>query len=83
MSGLGLVSPESMLLTAPYTVGFVNGMTSLAKFGLTRCFGGFSWRGNSNCNNAVSEDYRKFTLDVFAAPATPDADSFDGRLMYT
>lgn len=36
-----LVSPESMILTLPNTVGLLNGMFSLIKYGLSSCYGGF------------------------------------------
>ena len=37
----GLVSPESQLATAPFMVGFMNGMSSLIDNGLTNCDRGF------------------------------------------
>lgn len=45
----GLVSPEAQLATAPLTVGFLNGVSSLIKFGLHSCQHGFgdgldNWR---------------------------------------
>lgn len=44
-----LVSPESMIMDMPKTIGLLNGMFSLIKYGLSRCNGGF---GNNwgNCN---------------------------------
>ena len=47
-----LLSPESMLLTMPNTVGLLNGMFSLIKFGLSDCGEGFgSYPGYSGCTD--------------------------------
>jgi len=37
----GLVAPEAQLGTAPYLVGFLNGMASLVDHGLNPCYNGF------------------------------------------
>ena len=37
----GLVAPEGGLATAPYLIGYLNGMLSLAEVGLSGCFRGF------------------------------------------
>lgn len=37
----GLVSPEAGLATAPFLMGYLNGVASLVSWGLTSCFGGF------------------------------------------
>jgi len=37
----GLVAPEAQILTAPNLVAWLNGATSLFKFGLSSCGGGF------------------------------------------
>ena len=41
MSAAGLVAPESQLLTAPKTISWLNGMSSLLRYGLTFCGSGF------------------------------------------
>jgi hypothetical protein len=46
LSASSLVSPEAMLL--PYSIGTINGMISLIKFGVSSCYGGF---GN-NCKRS-------------------------------
>ena len=43
-----MVAPEAELGTAPYMVGFLNGMTSLIKHGLTDCEYGFASDKNRN-----------------------------------
>ena len=45
----GSYAPEAGLATAPYLIGFVNGMTALVEDGLSSCRGGFgrvcaTWR---------------------------------------
>jgi hypothetical protein len=42
-----LVGPETMLVDMPKTVGMLNGMFSLVKYGLSGCYGGFGtgWSG--------------------------------------
>ena len=37
----GLVSPESQILTSPFLIGYLNGMSSLIDYGLTHCAKGF------------------------------------------
>ena len=44
LAAAGLVSPEAMLGTAPYALGFLNGVGSLIKYGLSGCRGGFGAR---------------------------------------
>lgn len=47
-----LVSPESMVLTMPNTIGLLNGMFSLIKYGLSDCHDGFgSYPGYSGCTD--------------------------------
>ena len=41
MFAAGLVAPESQLLTAPQTIAWLNGMTSLVTYGLSSCSDGF------------------------------------------
>lgn len=40
LGAAGLVSPEAMLASAPFTLGFLNGVGSLIKYGLTECRAG-------------------------------------------
>ncbi|GMH79107.1 hypothetical protein TL16_g08033 [Triparma laevis f. inornata] len=47
----GLHSPESQLLNAPFTVGLLNGLTSLIRYGLTRCWGGFAYDSRTTCTD--------------------------------
>lgn len=53
VSKRGLVSPEAQLGTAPFIIGYLNGMSSLINFGLTHCEGGFGdsvWESkHKNC----------------------------------
>ena len=46
----GLVAPEAQLGTAPLLVNFLNGMSSLINYGLTRCYSGFGARQNNGCS---------------------------------
>ena len=51
-----LVSPEAQLLVTPQIVGFLNGVLSLADYGLTHCAGGFGSNRappNMNCWRAI------------------------------
>jgi hypothetical protein len=56
----GLVAPESQLATAPFMVGFMNGITSLIENGLTSCDRGFGDRtGKENehlCHPELNQD---------------------------
>ena len=56
----GLVSPESQLATAPFMVGFMNGMASLIENGLTSCdrgFGDQSGRESLNlCHRGLNQN---------------------------
>ena len=49
----GLVAPEAQLGTAPYLIGFLNGLTSLSTYGLTTCADGFGSTdiGGRRCGN--------------------------------
>ena len=58
-----LVSPEAGLATAPYLIGFINGMSSLIGSGLCSCFGGFGrscaqWRLRNDFANVEWSDGR-------------------------
>jgi len=44
-----LVGPEAQVQTTPTLVGFVNGIISLVKLGLTRCYGGLGERTIWDC----------------------------------
>jgi uncharacterized protein (DUF1501 family) len=47
-----LVSPESMILTMPNTVGLLNGIFSIIKYGLSDCHEGLgSYPGYGGCND--------------------------------
>ena len=51
-----LVSPEAQLVVTPQIVGFLNGVLSLADYGLTHCAGGFGSNRappNMNCWRAI------------------------------
>jgi cullin-associated NEDD8-dissociated protein 1 len=48
----GVVGPEFQIFTAPFAVGFLNGMTSLIDHGLVQCEKGFGPQGeSSSCNS--------------------------------
>ena len=58
-----LVAPEAGLATAPYLIGFINGMSSLIGAGLCSCFGGFGrscaqWRLRNDFANVEWSDGR-------------------------
>jgi len=68
MFAAGLVAPESQLLTAPQTIAWLNGMTSLINYGLSACANGFAeWLGTGQtCGTldiarAQSEGWLTFT----------------------
>jgi len=50
-----LVSPESQLSTPPYTLGFLNGMVSLIKWGLTECLTHLKYNGFGTCRGTCPE----------------------------
>ena len=76
-----LFSPEAQLQTAPSMIGFLNGVSSLVRFGLSSCSGGF----------ATSAQDKKHGSRYCDRPAQPewdrtgalDASSSDGRLTFT
>ena len=55
----GLVSPEAMLASAPFTLGFLNGVTSLVEYGLTYCSDGWGSKqavqGQRPCKDTPSK----------------------------
>ena len=78
VGGSSLVSPEATLLDMPKMIGLLNGLTSLVKFGLSSCDGGW---GNEYCrenvfdnspngmlgfNKTVDED---FSYETFEGPS--------------
>ncbi len=74
-----LVSPEATILDMPRIVGMLNGLTSLTKFGLSSCYGGF---GADYCReqlynpspfgvleyNRTSSD-KEFSFETFGGPS--------------
>ena len=56
VASAGLVSPESELATGPFVIGALNGMSSLIRYGLTTCEGGFGSeaQGNRGCLSGSS-----------------------------
>lgn len=79
--GANLVSPEAQLATAPAIIGFLNGASSLLRFGLTDCDHGFG-------SSAVTT---KFGNRYCTAPSYPewgrtgaiDGSSSDGTLTFS
>ncbi len=74
-----LVAPEATLLDMPRIVGMLNGLTSLSKYGLSSCWGGF---GADHCReelynpsrygvlgyNRTSSD-KEFAFETFEGPS--------------
>ena len=52
VASAGLVSPESELGTGPFVIGALNGLSSLIRYGLTTCDGGFgsTAQGSRGCS---------------------------------
>ena len=76
----GLVAPEAQIMTSPYLVSWVNGMLSLARYGLTSCHKGF---GNQNDHMCASTESSIETADAALAfaPSNPlDAEATIGEL---
>eukprot|EP00520_Triparma_pacifica_P008843 CAMPEP_0118639568 /NCGR_PEP_ID=MMETSP0785-20121206/4291_1 /TAXON_ID=91992 /ORGANISM="Bolidomonas pacifica, Strain CCMP 1866" /LENGTH=1677 /DNA_ID=CAMNT_0006530901 /DNA_START=134 /DNA_END=5164 /DNA_ORIENTATION=+ len=46
-----IVAPESQLLTAPFMISWLNGVHSLIRYGLTRCWGGFAFDARTSCSD--------------------------------
>ena len=72
----GLAAPEAQIMSAPLTIGYLNGISSLTTYGLTSCGGGFgsNYRYTS-CN--VKYDVKA----NFDPPYGPKSRS-DGALAY-
>ena len=74
-----LVSPEATLLDMPKTIGLINGMTSLVKFGLSSCEGGWGYEycrervfnksplGVLEFNRTLIEE--EFSFETFEGPS--------------
>merc|ERR1711939_949924 len=76
MFAAGLVAPETQLLTAPQTIAWLNGMTSLINYGLSSCQKGFTeWLGyGQTCGamdiaRAQSQGWLTFTPKSPSNPA--------------
>lgn len=64
LSGANLVSPEALLL--PSSLELIDGMISLIKFGLSKCFGGFG--NNEWCKNPSKGEYNEAAGRLFFSP---------------
>eukprot|EP00554_Chaetoceros_debilis_P007442 CAMPEP_0194077066 /NCGR_PEP_ID=MMETSP0149-20130528/3732_1 /TAXON_ID=122233 /ORGANISM="Chaetoceros debilis, Strain MM31A-1" /LENGTH=4275 /DNA_ID=CAMNT_0038757959 /DNA_START=113 /DNA_END=12940 /DNA_ORIENTATION=+ len=89
-----LVSPEATLLDMPRVVGMLNGLTSLAKFGLSSCEGGFghdcSERAYRPSPYGVLEFKRtpsdaEFSFETFGGPSLTGGfdNTWSGKDFYT
>ena len=70
----GLVAPEAQLLSAPYIVGLMNGLSSLIEFGLTSCEDGFGQpisRPERSCGKRSSGRYDTADGNLTFAPSDP------------
>ncbi len=90
-----LVSPEATLLDMPRIVGFLNGITSLTRYGLSSCFGGF---GAETCrerlyfksrvgileHNVTASD-SEFFFETFEGPSLVGGfdNNWSGRVYYS
>ncbi len=79
-----LVSPESTLVDMPRIVGLLNGLLSLAKYGLSSCEGGF---GRDRCNEKAYSlspngflEYNRTSLDTEFSFETFEGPSLVGGL---
>jgi len=43
-----MVGPETMIMDMPKIVSLLNGMFSMVKYGLSRCYGGFGTDGSAS-----------------------------------
>jgi len=66
-----LMGPETMIMDMPKVVSLLNGMYSLVKYGLSRCYGGFG-TDHSSCNEG---DFSRSTAHLsFSRPyVAPEA----------
>ena len=57
----GLVSPEAEVHSAPQIIGTMNGLLTMIKYGLDRCFGGLghslNWDGTGECRSRIPGEY--------------------------
>ena len=72
-----LVSPEAQIMDMPKTVGLLNGIFSLIKYGLGNCNGGFggTWHSCNEGNFIGSQGYLSF-----ARPFNNDTTSLDDHV---
>ena len=65
-----ITAPEMQLLNAPFTVSWLNGVTSLIRYGLTRCWGGFDFNGRTNCGDVDKNKKKPSELTGVAGSLT-------------
>jgi cullin-associated NEDD8-dissociated protein 1 len=72
-----LTSPEAVLLTAPLMFSMINGLSSLARAGLTTCYEGFGSRVAGTIRGCGTEVSAKASSDgnVTFTPLSADADA--------
>ncbi len=71
-----LVSPEATLLDMPRTIGLLNGMISLIKYGFSRCSGG--WRLSGNCHPSTSNGFLEFNKTHVGSEIEFSFETFEG-----
>ena len=80
IASAGMVSPEAQVHSSPQVVGTMNGLLSMIKYGLDRCFGGLgysrNWKGSNECQWRVPGDYENSSSYPEFVPK--DASSVDG-----
>ncbi|KAL7482807.1 hypothetical protein ACHAW6_008462, partial [Cyclotella cf. meneghiniana] len=69
-----LVSPEAQIMDMPKTVGLLNGMFSLIKYGLSNCNGGFgnNWKSCDEGNFFGANSYLSFSRPFDSNVTNPD-----------
>eukprot|EP00804_Cyclotella_cryptica_P014145 CCRYP_005584-RA/>CCRYP_005584-RA protein AED:0.03 eAED:0.03 QI:259/1/1/1/0.94/0.9/20/117/3951 len=69
-----LVSPEAQIMDMPKTVGLLNGIFSLIKYGLSNCNGGFgnNWKSCNEGNFIGASAYLSFSRAFDSEFTTPD-----------
>ena len=87
-----LYAPEAQLGTAPFLMGFLNGVSSLVRFGLTTCASGFgstavaSRSGSRRCSYVADPELNATSGtngDSVPFAGGADMSSSDGHLAYT
>jgi len=63
-----LVAPEAMAIQ--YSIGLLNGMFSMVKFGLTSCFGGFG-PPHKKCDKLIEGQYGRSAGSLTFEPSSP------------